>query len=196
MDYKCRISSCLLFLHPHKEFVFPQCILILLIVKMHFHAEVKKINKKICVNKNSWDCISISGKHHFQSYDIIKTSMPNSVRVSLSRVVQSLSTILKCHLDLLQAQITLWLSLSQASQNPFRWVKGQSCDSTSNNTEGWNEHWSQTFPKCHSMQNVLIYSLLICTWITLYRESINIQYAAFWWYSMRKWLIGMWFKVH
>lgn len=32
-----------------------------------------------------------------------------------------LHVILKCHLDLLHAQITLWLSLSQASQNPFRW---------------------------------------------------------------------------
>lgn len=68
---------------------FPQCILIFLIILNALSC--RGLRKCLSMNnKNSRDCISISGKHHFQSYDNIKTSMPNSVRVT--RAVQSLST--------------------------------------------------------------------------------------------------------
>ncbi len=155
---------------------FPGCILLLLNILNALSRRGLK-NPLAGITKTLETAFQSQEKQHFQSYDIIETSTPNSVRVSLP-----LHVILKCHLDLLHAQITLWLSLSQSSLNPFRWSPSERLNFK--DITWWNKH-SQSSPQC-DMRKVLIYSLLACTWITLY-----IQYAFYErWYSTGKCLKG------
>ncbi len=154
------------FTSPHNH--FPGCILLLLNILNALSC--RGLKNPLAWIKTLETAFQSQEKHHFQSYDIIKTCQ------TVSECPCPLHVILKCHLDLLHAQITLWLSRSQASQNPFRWESKRECkaESTSKDTTWRNKH-SQSSPQC-DMRKVLIYSLLACTWITLYRELFkNIQ---------------------